>query len=107
MTYLEAKYPGVKFVWWTMPIKTEGDKIRDEYNRLVRDYTRANNKRLFDIADIESHDPTGTAITNNNYPAQFEGYSSDGGHLNEEGSQRVALAWWQMMARLAGWNGQA
>ncbi|NWJ47440.1 MAG: SGNH/GDSL hydrolase family protein [Chloroflexi bacterium] len=105
MNYLETKYPKVKFVWWTMPLITDGNQIRDQYNKLVRDYVKANNKILFDIADIESHEPSGKAVTNNNYPALFNNYSSDGGHLNEQGSQRVAQAWWWLTARLAGWNG--
>ncbi|MEI7554579.1 hypothetical protein [Candidatus Chlorohelix sp.] len=105
MNYLETKYPKVKFVWWTMPLMTDGNQIRDQYNKLVRDYVKANNKILFDIADIESHEPSGKAVSDNNYLALFNDYSSDGGHLNEQGSQRVAQAWWWLTARLTGWNG--
>ncbi|NWJ97950.1 MAG: hypothetical protein HXX20_19520 [Chloroflexi bacterium] len=104
MTYLEGKYPAVKFVWWTMPLENAGNKNRDQYNKLVRDYVQANNKILFDIADIESQDPSGKAITESGLSAMYGNYTSDGGHLNETGQQRVASAWWWLMARIAGWN---
>ena len=102
MEALEAAYPDKGFVWWTMPIRTDGSALRDAYNIKVRNYCLANGKILFDIADIESHDPAGHPIRDGRYEAMYSGYSSDGGHLDETtGRQRVATAYWWLMARLA------
>ncbi len=101
MLYLEQTYPSKKFVWWTMPIMTTGNANRDGFNKLVRDYAIANNKILFDIADIESK---GKTVTNGGYEAMHSSYSSDGGHLNAAGSAVAAKAFWVLMARLSGWN---
>jgi hypothetical protein len=105
MLGLESRYPLVKFVWWTMPLTDEPTAERDSYNTLVRNYTKANNKILFDIASLESHDPQGRLVTKNKLPVLFSGYTEDGGHLTSTGSERVARAWWWLMARLAGWSG--
>jgi hypothetical protein len=105
MLYLEKKYPNVRYVWWTMPVADKGLNERETYNKLVRDYAKANNKILFDIADIESSDPQGRRVTNNGVQALFAGYTDDGGHLNSAASQRVARGIWWLLARLTGWNG--
>jgi hypothetical protein len=103
MQALIKDFPDIKFVWWTAPITTDsGDNYqRAAFNQLVRQYVAENGGILFDIAAIESHDPSGNAITNGGFEAMYAGYSSDGGHLNQEGSKRVASAWWQLMSRLA------
>ena len=102
MEALEAAHPDKAFVWWTMPIMTTGSSARDAYNTHVRDYSLANGKVLFDIADIESHDPLGNPVTDGGYEAMYSPYTYDGGHLNEAGRQRVATAYWWLMALLAG-----
>ena len=106
MLALEAAYPAKKFIWWTMPICTSGSEnsARQTFNNLVRAYCAANNKPLFDIADIESHDASGSAVTESGYEAMAPAWSSDGGHLTSDGRLRVAEAMWFMMAEIAGWN---
>ena len=96
MLDLESDFPDAIFVWWTMPIRTVGNADRDAFNAAVRTYCQANNKLLFDIADIESHDPAGNAITDGGYEAMYAAYTYDGGHLNETGRQRVAEAFWHL-----------
>ena len=96
MVDLERTYPGTVFVWWTMPIQTDGSAQRDAFNHAVRSYCRANGRLLFDIADIESHDPDGNAVTDAGYEAMWPAYSDDGGHLNETGRERVARAFWDL-----------
>jgi hypothetical protein len=104
MDSLERDYPHTIFVWWTMPLNTTGDQRKDEYNKLVRDYCSANNKHLFDLADIESHTPESAAQTDaSGREVLYGGYSSDGGHLNQTGSLRIANAWWLFLATLCGW----
>jgi hypothetical protein len=101
MSTLELAYPGTSFVYTTMPLMTseDGDNVlRNEYNIAVRNYCLANSKLLFDIADIESYNPSGIASTFTSggtlYQKLYDGYSSDGGHLNAAGSQRVATGWY-------------
>jgi uncharacterized repeat protein (TIGR02543 family) len=109
MESLEVKYPSMTFVWWTMPITTAsytGDTVaqrpdRQSYNELVRSYCKANDKWLIDIADIESHDDSGVAITNGSgLELLYSSYSSDGGHLNEAGEKKIALAYWKLIGEI-------
>ena len=101
MESLEAAYPDKVFVWWTMPIMTTGNANRDRYNMLVRNYCIENFRFLFDIADIESHDPSGIKHTQGGYEAMYSSYTSDGGHLNATGYNRVAKAFWQLALKIA------
>ncbi len=102
---LEATYPTKRFVWWTIPIETSGNTNRQAFNDLVRAYAAANGKVLFDVADIESHDAAGVKrVDGSGREIMWDEWTSDGGHLNAAGSQRVASALWWLMARVAGWN---
>lgn len=110
MNALEHDYPGVTFVWWTISLMTaddnRGNDERAVFNGLVREYCAASGCLLFDIADIESHDPDGSPIVGpTGHEAMYNGYSDDGAHLNEMGRQRVANAFWWLLARAAGWAG--
>jgi hypothetical protein len=104
MLQLETGYPAKRFVWWTMPIMTSGDASRQSFNDLVRTYAKANGKVLFDIADVEAYNAAGQKRTDGGYEAMWPEWTSDGGHLSTAGAQRVASAWWWLMARLGGWN---
>lgn len=107
MVKLEGLYPTKRFVWWTMPLSTTGaaNAQRAAFNQSVRTYCSQNNKILFDIAAIESHDANGNAVTSGGSEAMAPAWSSDGGHLNASGSDRVAKALWWLMARASGWSG--
>ena len=109
MLALEQDYPDVLFVWWTFPLSTAADnRGNDEkaiFNGLVRDYCDANGCILFDIADMQSHDPDDNPVVSaTGHEAMWNGYSTDGAHLNEVGQQRIAGAYWWLLARLAGWE---
>jgi hypothetical protein len=61
MSQLEADYPDVTFVYMTGHVNNGGyyyDTIAA--NDMIRDYVAANNKVLYDFADIEHYDPDGT-----------------------------------------------
>jgi len=104
MEDLETDYPGTTFVWFTMPIETTADANRAAFNELVRDYCAAHDQWLLDIADIESHDAAGTHRTDDDgHELMVEDWSSDGGHLNAAGGERVARAWWVLLAKIRGW----
>ncbi len=105
MNRAESRYPNKTIVWWTMPITTEGSEERDSFNRQVRAYAAANNKVLFDIADIESHGSDGVLKRDSAGREIFDAsISSDGGHFTVEGRIMVAKAFWVMVARIAGWS---
>lgn len=107
MTALEADFPGTVFVYTTMPLESSANSaniLRAGYNNTIRAHCQAGNRVLFDIADIESHDPSGNEITFTNQgrvcQRMFGGYTTDGGHLNALGEQRVALGWYATAAAL-------
>lgn len=107
MAALEADYSDTRFVYATMPLTTDVDGqnvLRNVYNDTVRAYCATNGRLLLDIADIEAHDPNGVAVTFESggvtYQRLYAGYTSDGGHLNSAGSQRVALGWYAAAAAL-------
>jgi hypothetical protein len=110
MESLEASYPAVKFVWWTMPITTsdcpDDDAAkraqRQSYNSLVRNYCAANGKWLLDIAALESHADSGAALVDGSgNELLVQAYSSDGGHLNSIGQNKIAKAYWRLLAEIA------
>jgi hypothetical protein len=104
MLALEAAYPTVAFVWWTMPICVDGMAARDAYNAQVRAYAMANGKWLFDIADIECHDPSGKRLVDaNGHEILSTDYASDSaGHIDTAlGRARVAKAMWVLLSNIA------
>ena len=103
MVALAAKYPAKVFVWWTMPLMTDGsdNALRAAFNKQVRDYCKANDLPLYDIADIESHTTNGGAVASGGVEALDSAQSSDGGHLTDGGASRAAQAQWILMAKIA------
>ncbi len=112
MQDLEDDYPTTRFVYTTMPLTTAEDSnniLRNRYNAAVRQFCRDNGKLLFDIADMEAHRPDGTAVTftsgGETYQKLYADYSSDGGHLNSDGSIRIATGWYAVARELVGGTG--
>lgn len=101
MVALEANYPTVSLIYWTIPLmNTENadNRLRNDFNKSLRDWMALpaqTGKILFDIADIEAWDPNGvqSTFTYNSvtYQKMYNGYTSDGGHLNTAGSDLVAM----------------
>ncbi|KPA19035.1 conserved hypothetical protein, secreted, partial [Candidatus Magnetomorum sp. HK-1] len=128
MSELETDYPGITFVYMTGHVDHWDDANNKAANQIIRDFVKANNKVLYDFADIESYDPDGNYYEfphdNCNY------YSADGTlsgnwctewqdsheenvdwwasgaahsqHIN--GNLKGYAAWW-LWARLGGWPG--
>lgn len=106
---LEAQYPDKIFIWSTMSLARTGFENEEKFNTMLRQYALETGKVFFDLADIESHDPSGSKATNEmGYEVIYEGYTNEvhSGHLNEAGSERVAKTIWWLMARISGWDGQ-
>ena len=98
-------------------------------NYVVREYCKANNKVLYDFADIESYDPDGTfypfADENCDYYASRTGsllgnwakewqdshtinvdwYDCPSPHSEPLNANQKAYAAWWLFARLGGWPG--
>ena len=106
---LEANHPDKIFFMWTMSLARLGYENTQNFNTMVREYANKNGKILFDIADIESHDPGGNRVVNDQgYEIIYHGYTNEerSGHLNREGQEIMSKAVWVLMARIAGWDGE-
>ncbi|HWX18573.1 MAG TPA: hypothetical protein VN578_01580 [Candidatus Binatia bacterium] len=114
MANLESAYPETVFVYTTMPLTTAEDAdnhLRNLFNNRLRDWCRTRGRVLFDLADIEAHDPSGAPCT-----FTFKGkvsqrlcsrYTQDGGHLNSEARQLVARGFYALGAAVAARTTQA
>jgi hypothetical protein len=127
MSQLESEYPNVKFVYMTGHLDGGGSSGNlNQRNEQIRAYARANNKILYDFADIESFDPDG----NTNYMTLYandacdysggrnwatawqnahtqgtDWYSCTAAHTQPLNANQKAYAAWWLWARLAGWSG--
>ncbi len=79
MAVLETNYPNVTFVYMTGHLDHWSDADLKAANQLVRDFCSANNKVLYDFADIESYDPDGSFYEFANDNCDY--YASVGGAL--------------------------
>ncbi|HPC96636.1 MAG TPA: hypothetical protein PLU87_16950 [Sedimentisphaerales bacterium] len=131
MSQFEQEYPDVTFVYMTGHVDHGADSDNKAANQIIREYCRANNKVLFDFADIESHDPDGKYYAfpsdNCDYYSEINGsrlgnwavewqnshtrnvdwYSCDSAHSEPLNANLKAYAAWWLWARLAGWPGPA
>ncbi len=128
MAQLERDFPNVKFVYMTGHVDHGADADNKAANKAIRDYCRANNKILFDFADIESYNPdgvffeftsdacdyyssTGTRLGNwatewqNNHLAGIDWFNCSSAHSEPLNANQKAYAAWWLFARLAGWSG--
>jgi hypothetical protein len=121
----QRKYPAVAFVPVTVPLTTTPTSLRDTVKRLLGSSLRkdeANERRtvfndrlratfkgqpIFDLAKVESTRPDGTlehfrGRDGTVAEALFSGYTSDGGHLNEEGCRRAAAEFVKVIVSATG-----
>jgi Putative Ig domain len=128
MAQLEAEYPNVKFVYMTGHVDIWDDADNKAANQMIRDFCTANDKILYDFADIEHYDPDGTyfQFVNDNcdyydgpggnrlgnwatewQQSHIEGvdwYNCSAAHSQPLNANRKAYAAWWLWAALAGWN---
>jgi hypothetical protein len=109
MEELELAYPTTKLVYWTMPLSSSNnakEALRSQFNQNLRLWIASqNNKVLFDIADIEAWNANGQHQTFTLRDVVYEklesDYTSDGGHLNKEGSKRAAIGLYSLFGKIA------
>jgi hypothetical protein len=126
---LQTRHPGRRFIHHTTSLaRGIGTRVSTDYNNQLRQYVTQTGGILLDVADIESHDPSGNPCYDNrdgvpysagnasenhpndglNLPAVCQHYTreSEGGHLGnpDVAKIRMAKAFWIAMARIAGWN---
>jgi hypothetical protein len=121
MAALEAAHPDTLFVYMTIPLTTKGSDLRsmlrprgraenylrNVFNDNLRGWAKANNKVLFDVADIEAHVAGGSAETftfkERVCQALCKSYTEDGRHLDDKsgaGRQQVAKGFYALAAAL-------
>jgi hypothetical protein len=122
MDDLIERHPDITFVHTTMPLKhtPSGLKIkikellgkpntykldnikRNEFNRLLKE--TYNNAPIIDIAKSESTYPDGSRevfeVDGQTYYSLIQGYTYDGGHLNDQGQIQVASMFVQELAKI-------
>jgi len=129
MNKLEQDFPDIVFVYMTGHLDHWNDATLKHNNQLIRDYCIANNKILYDFADIESYDPDNNyyEFANDNcdyydtegnmmgnWAEEWQGshilgvdwYQCSTAHSQALNGNRKAYAAWWLWARLIGWNPQ-
>jgi hypothetical protein len=128
---LEQQNPTKTFIYWTASLaRGIGTSVSETFNNQMRQYAVTNNKILFDVADIVSHNEAGSPCFDNRDGIEFctpnngtcENFADDGisylaicqdyttevngGHLGTVSSGRIAVAkaFWVLMAQIAGWE---
>lgn len=114
MSQLEQAYPNVIFMYMTGHLDGSGP-TGNLYmrNNQIRAYCQANNKVLFDFADIESYDPDGNWYRDAaddcawciNWCGSHSCLDCDGcAHSHCLNCHLKGQAFWWLLARLAGWE---
>lgn len=127
MQELENDYSGVVFIYMTGHLDGSGETGNlHQRNEQIRAFCRANNKVLYDFADIERYDPDGNDFLSRNAddgcnyidnginknwakdwcdrnPEECNEYRC--AHSESLNCDQKAAAFWWLVSRIAGWSG--
>lgn len=121
---VKTKYPGLALVHVTVPLTSSEYTLKVRMKSLVKRILGRKDENvgrgelndrirkeyggsdpIFDLAAIESTSPAGTPVTvpykGKKYPSMYSGYTTDGGHLNNDGKRVVAEGLLQSLLRAA------
>ncbi len=128
MSQLEEEYPNVIFVYMTGHVDHWHDAANKAANQMIRDFCIANNKVLYDFADIESYNPDGVFFEypndncdyyesengsklgnwaiewQNSHVEGIDWYHCYSAHSQPLNANLKAYAAWWLWASLAGWE---
>jgi len=131
MAQLEADYPNVTFVYMTGHVDIWNDADNKAANQMIRDYCSANDKVLYDFADIERYDPDGTYFEfvnddcgyydgpggtllgnwatewQDSHTMNVDWYDCSSAHSEPLNANRKAYAAWWLWAVLGGWDDES
>jgi hypothetical protein len=128
MAQLETEYFGIRFIYMTGHLDHYDDVNNKAANQAIRNFCIANNKILYDFADIESYNPdntffqfagddcsyynsSGTLLGNwatewqTAHIVNVDWYSCSSAHSQPLNANQKAYGAWWLWARLGGWNG--
>ncbi|HCG76978.1 hypothetical protein AUJ66_04275 [Candidatus Desantisbacteria bacterium CG1_02_38_46] len=105
MDVFERANPGVIFIYMTGNAQANS-RNRYARNEQIRNYCKANQKILFDFADLDCwYDGRQHLI--GGIPVEHPRYKgNEAAHTTRESCEMKGRAFWWMMARLAGWEGK-
>ncbi|MFH1199608.1 MAG: PKD domain-containing protein [Candidatus Micrarchaeota archaeon] len=119
MSAFEQEFPAMSFLYMT-GYTQNSNTFNVRSNQLIRNYSIANNKVLYDFEDIGKYDPDGVYYPNadrgctwcqswcSSHPSNCTNLPScshsNGGYSNYMCVMKGKAFWW-LMARLAGWDG--
>jgi hypothetical protein len=110
MTQLEIEFPDVTFIYMTCNAQASGSSGYNRYqrNEQIRNYCIANNKVLFDFADLDSWyngEQNTYSYNNATVPLEHPHFNgNEAGHTTYESCEQKGRAVWWLMGCLAGWN---
>ncbi len=116
LSMLESEYPNVTFIYMTGNAQRMGSDGYNRYlrNEQIRQYCIANNKVLFDFADLDSwwFDPSAGEWDQATYeygghtiPVEHPNiFGNDCGHASWENCEQKARGLWWMLARIEGFQ---